>query len=96
MSGSHSTAATIGGSHRGWERNDAFPVMFAYAGLRRAVDRVPRPDVVGELVPIGVGVRHGRRWWPNAVVHDIYIHGRLRWFGDGTTSPALDRLAEAH
>ena len=30
-----------------------------------------------------------------AVVHDVYIHRRLRWFGDRTVR-WLDRLADAH
>ena len=35
---------------------------------------------LAELVPIGVGVTaYGVAY---AVVHDVYIHRRLRWFGD--------------
>ena len=46
-----------------------------------------------ELVPIGVGVTaYGAAY---AAVHDVYIHRRLRWFGDRTVR-WLDRLADAH
>ena len=48
---------------------------------------------LAELVPIGVGVTaYGIAY---AVVHDVYIHRRLRWFGDHRV-PLLDRLADAH
>ena len=48
---------------------------------------------LADLVPIGVGITaYGAAY---ALVHDIYIHRRLRWFGD--RRPAmLERLATAH
>jgi len=48
---------------------------------------------LAELVPIGVGVTaYGAAY---AVVHDVYIHRRLRWFG-GRRVRGLERLAAAH
>ena len=48
---------------------------------------------LAELVPIGVGVTaYGAAY---ALVHDVYIHRRLRWFGDRRLA-LLDRLAAAH
>ena len=45
------------------------------------------------LVPIGVGVTaYGIAY---AIVHDVYIHRRLRVFGDRQML-LLDRLADAH
>lgn len=74
------------------ERNDWYPVMFAaivnvgfFAGFNL--------DGLASLVPVGVGVTvYGSAY---AVVHDIYIHGRLGWFGDRRIEP-FERLAEAH
>jgi beta-carotene 3-hydroxylase len=78
--------------HRGWERNDAYPVMFAAVvcvGLWIGF-HTPRLD---ELVPIGAGVTlYGAAY---ALVHDVYIHRRLRWFGDRRVA-VLDRLAGDH
>ena len=66
-------------THDGWELNDAYPVMFAAVvcvGLWIGFHE-PR---LAELVPIGVGVTaYGGAY---ALVHDVYIHRRLRWFGD--------------
>lgn len=79
-------------SHAGWELNDAYPVMFAAVvclGLWIGFHE-PRWS---ELVPIGVGVTaYGAAY---GVVHDVYIHRRLRWFGDRPVA-LLDRLADAH
>lgn len=75
-----------------WEANDWFPVMFAavvVVGLWVGFN----VDGLGALVPIGVGVTlYGAAY---ALVHDVYIHGRLRWFGDRRVA-LLDRLAAAH
>jgi beta-carotene 3-hydroxylase len=79
-------------THDGWERNDAYPVMFAvlvcvglWVGFH---DRS-----LAALVPIGAGITaYGAAY---AVVHDVYIHRRLRWFG-GRRVAVLDRLAAAH
>jgi beta-carotene 3-hydroxylase len=76
----------------GVEANDWYPVTFAamvlvglWAGFN--VDRL------AVLVPVGVGVTvYGATY---AVVHDVYIHGRLGWFGDRRVA-VLDRLADAH
>ena len=66
--------------------------------VHRAVGRVPRP-ALAELVPIGVGVTvYGAAY---ALVHDVYIHRRLRWFGDrrrracSTGSPTPTRCTTA-
>ena len=75
-----------------WEANDWYPVMFAaivnvgfFAGFNW--------DGFGSLVPVGVGVTvYGMAY---AVVHDVYIHGRLGWF-DGRRIGAFERLADAH
>ena len=75
-----------------WEANDAFPVMFAAVVLVGLWVGFNEPGF-GELVPIGVGVTaYGAAY---ALVHDVYIHGRLRWFA-GRRVPLLDRLAAAH
>jgi len=79
-------------THEGWERNDAFPVMFAAVVCDGLWIGFHAPTWV-ELVPIGVGVTaYGAAY---AVVHDVYIHGRLRWFGAHGVA-ALDRLGDAH
>ena len=74
------------------EANDAFPVMFAALvclGLWVGFN-APRWS---ELVPIGVGVTaYGAAY---ALVHDVYIHRRLRLFGVRRVA-VLDRLADAH
>ena len=79
-------------THDGWELNDAYPVMFAAVvciGLWVGFHE-PR---LAELVPIGAGVTaYGVAY---ALVHDVYIHRRLRWFGDRRLA-LLDRLAGAH
>jgi beta-carotene 3-hydroxylase len=79
-------------THEGWELNDLYPVMFAAVvcvGLWVGFHE-PR---LAELVPIGGGVTaYGAAY---AVVHDVYIHRRLRWFGDRRL-PVLERLAAAH
>ncbi len=75
-----------------FEANDWYPVMFAavvnlgfYAGFNW--------DGFASLVPVGVGVTlYGMAY---ALVHDVYIHGRLGWFTRRRVV-ALDRLADAH
>ena len=79
-------------THRGWERNDAYPVLFAALVCIGLWVGFHRPDLA-ELVPIGLGVTaYGAAY---AVVHDVYIHRRLRWFG-GRRVGGLERLAAAH
>ncbi len=79
-------------SHRGWERNDAYPVMFAALVCVGLWLGFHTPHLA-ELVPIGLGVTaYGAAY---AVVHDVYIHHRLRWFG-GRRVRGLERLAAAH
>ncbi len=79
-------------NHHGWELNDAYPVMFAAVvcfGLWVGF-HAPR---LADLVAIGIGVTmYGGAY---ALVHDVYIHRRLRWFG-GRRVAALDRLAAHH
>lgn len=89
---SHHRPVRAGESPRRWEANDAFPVMFAalvMAGFAVGFN-VAGFDV---LVPIGLGVTaYGAAY---ALVHDVYIHGRLPLFG-GRTVPGFERLAAAH
>ena len=74
------------------EANDAFPVVFAAIVLVGMYVGFNAPGW-GDLVPIGVGVTlYGAAY---ALVHDVYVHGRLRWF-DGRRIGVLDRLAAAH
>jgi len=78
--------------HGGWEANDAYPVMFAAVVCVALWVGFNEPGWSG-LVPVGVGVTmYGAAY---AFVHDVYIHRRLRWFGEHHV-PALDRLADAH
>lgn len=75
-----------------FEANDAFPVAFASVvctGLAVGFN----VDGWSVLVPAGVGVTaYGAAY---ALVHDVYTHGRLRWFGERRIA-VLDRLAAAH
>ncbi len=93
----HGVGDVLHRSHHGrgastWETNDWYPVMFAaivnvglFAGFNW--------DGFGALLPAGVGVTvYGIAY---AIVHDVYIHRRLGWFGDHRIA-AFDRLAEAH
>lgn len=76
----------------GWEANDWFPVMFAAVVIGVLWLGFNRNGLAG-LVPIGAGVTaYGAAY---AVVHDVYIHGRLAWFG-GRQVAVLERLAAAH
>jgi len=75
-----------------WEANDAFPVMFAAVVCSGLWVGFNQPGWSG-LVPVGVGVTlYGLAY---ALVHDVYIHGRVSLFG-GRHWPLLDRLAAAH
>lgn len=75
-----------------FEANDWYPVLFAgivnigfFAGFN--------VDGLGALIPVGIGVTlYGATY---ALVHDVYIHGRLGWF-EGRRIELFDRLAEAH
>lgn len=89
---SHHRPVRPGESPRRWEANDAFPVMFAAVVM---IGFAIGFNIAGleVLVPIGVGVTaYGAAY---ALVHDVYIHGRLPWFA-GRTVPGLERLADAH
>jgi beta-carotene 3-hydroxylase len=78
--------------HQRFEANDWYPVMFAavvnlgfFAGFNW--------NGFGTLVPVGIGVTaYGAAY---ALVHDVYIHGRLGWF-TGHRVVVFDHLAEAH
>jgi beta-carotene 3-hydroxylase len=75
-----------------WETNDWYPVIFAaivnfgfFAGFNWSG--------FGALIPVGIGVTaYGLAY---ALVHDVYIHGRLGWFTNRRID-AFERLAEAH
>ena len=77
---------------RRFEANDWYPVMFAaivnfgfFAGLNW--------NGFGALVPVSIGITaYGAAY---ALVHDVYIHGRLNWFANRQVA-TFDRLAEAH
>jgi beta-carotene 3-hydroxylase len=81
-----------GPGHDQLEANDAFPVMFAAVVCVGLWIGFHEPSW-SRLVPIAVGVTaYGAAY---AVVHDVYIHRRLAWFGDRRI-PVLARLAAAH
>lgn len=75
-----------------FEANDAFPVIFAaIVCLAMAVGF--NADGWSVLVPVSVGITlYGVAY---GLVHDGYIHRRLRIFG-GWRPVALDALAGAH
>jgi len=60
-----------------WEANDWYPVIFA-AVVNVALFAGFNLDGLGALIPAAVGVTlYGAMY---ALVHDVYIHGRLGWF----------------
>jgi len=67
-------------------------VMFAAIGNGGCLGGFNVDGVAG-LVPLGVGVTADGLAY--ALVHDVYIHGRLGWFR-GRRVAAFDRLADAH
>jgi beta-carotene 3-hydroxylase len=76
----------------GLEANDAFPVVFAALTCFGLWLGFHAPHW-SELVPIGVGITaYGAVY---ALIHDVYIHRRLRVFGARRIA-VLDRLADAH
>ncbi len=76
----------------GWEANDWYPVMFAAIVVGALWLGFNRNGFEG-LVPVGIGVTaYGAAY---AMVHDVYIHGRLHVFR-GRRIALLDRLADAH
>jgi beta-carotene 3-hydroxylase len=80
------------GHRSGFEANDAFPLMFAAVVCLGLWVGFNAPGW-SELVPIGVGITaYGLAY---ALVHDVYIHRRLRALGVPRV-PVLDRLAAAH
>lgn len=75
-----------------WEANDAYPVMFAAIVCLGLWVGFNQPGWAG-LIPVGIGVTlYGAAY---ALVHDVYIHGRLRWFR-GREIAVFQRLADAH
>jgi beta-carotene 3-hydroxylase len=89
---SHHRRVRPGESPQRWEANDAFPLAFATVVM---IGFAIGFNVAGfeVLVPIGVGITlYGVAY---ALVHDVYVHRRLGWFGDRTL-PGLERLAGAH
>jgi beta-carotene 3-hydroxylase len=75
-----------------WEANDWYPVMFA-AIVNLALFAGFNVDGMAVLVPACVGVTlYGAAY---ALVHDVYIHGRLGWFVERRIE-VFDRLADAH
>lgn len=89
---SHHRRVRPGESPRRWEANDVFPLAFAsVVMLAMAIGFNVQGYRV--LVPIAVGVTaYGAAY---ALVHDVYIHRRLGWFGDRRV-PGLEQLAQAH
>jgi beta-carotene 3-hydroxylase len=74
------------------EANDAFPVMFAAVVCIGLWVGFNQPGWAG-LVPVGVGVTlYGLAY---ALVHDVYIHGRIGAFG-ARRFQVLEGLADAH
>jgi len=75
-----------------WQANDAYPLMFA-AVVMSAMAAGFQVAGLAPLVPVCVGVTaYGAAY---ALVHDVYIHGRLRWFGTRRVA-VFERLAVAH
>lgn len=75
-----------------WERNDWYPVLFAAVVIAGFVAGF-NVDGLSTLVPVGIGITlYGAAY---ALVHDVYIHGRLGWFEHRRVA-AFDRLAAAH
>ncbi|MFK8024069.1 MAG: sterol desaturase family protein [Ilumatobacter sp.] len=75
-----------------FEANDWYPVIFASIVIIGFVAGF-RWDTFTVLVPVGIGVTaYGAAY---ALVHDVYIHGRLGW-RPRRPVPALEQLAEAH
>ena len=93
----HGAGARLHRSHHrsephGWEANDAFPVMFAAVVCVGLWIGFNVPGWSG-MVAVGAGVTlYGAAY---ALVHDVYIHRRVR-VAPGLRLPALDRLAAAH
>lgn len=83
-----------------WEANDWFPVMFS-AIVMLAIWVGFNREGFAALLPAAVGVTaYGAAY---ALVHDVYIHGRLRRRTDGSLYRStrvdvdlLERLADAH
>jgi beta-carotene 3-hydroxylase len=79
-------------THHGWERNDAYPLMIAAVVCAALWAGFHDPSLAA-LVPIGTGITaYGVAY---GLVHDVYIHRRLRWFGERRLA-VLERLATAH
>jgi len=79
-------------NHGGMEANDAYPVMFGAIVCLGLWVGFNAPNW-SDLVPIGVGITlYGMAY---ALVHDVYIHRRVRLLGDRRIT-LLDHLANAH
>lgn len=75
----------------GWEANDLYPVLFAGLTITAMALGTWRPGW-GLLVAVGVGVTaYGASY---AVVHDLYIHRRLKVLPEHVSW--LEPLREAH
>jgi beta-carotene 3-hydroxylase len=74
------------------EANDFFPVILA-AGVNILLALGFNQPSLGALVPTCVGITaYGFAYF---IVHDVYIHRRLRFFGNKKVA-LLERLAVAH
>jgi beta-carotene 3-hydroxylase len=75
-----------------FEANDWYPVIFA-AVVNLGFLAGFNWNGFASLVPVGIGITaYGAAY---AVVHDVYIHRRVGWFGDHKIA-AFDQLADAH
>jgi beta-carotene 3-hydroxylase len=76
---------------RGWEANDAFPVVFAGITIALMAVGTWRPGF-GPLVAVGAGITaYGASY---ALVHDLYIHRRVPILPERVA--LLEPLREAH
>lgn len=58
-----------------WERNDVF--FLFYGLLSAALIILPDPEVYWACAPIGIGIAaYGTVYF---IVHDIFIHQRIKW-----------------
>jgi beta-carotene 3-hydroxylase len=77
---------------RGWEANDVYPIMFA-AVVVMGMALGFNVKGLGDLVAVGIGVTvYGLAY---ALVHDVYIHGRLRGWRPPRNRMG-DHFAQAH
>jgi beta-carotene 3-hydroxylase len=75
----------------GWEANDLYPVLFG-SGVCIALAIGFNVAGFSAVIPVGIGITlYGITY---ALVHDVYIHGRLQFFRKPVAR--LDVLAERH